>query len=908
MSLVQLTLRPPPHVDFVTGYPGIPPNGADRPQAAVKGALEIRVPAQGVKAQWVKVELRKVEILPGGGTGNTFYDVVGPGTVTLWTSGGAEYELLHARDFPFSIRIPEAVPPSLQLEQRAGIHYELVATVCTKGKRSFFRKRKNAVASTTASVIIDKHDLHSTWPVYCQQESRQINQDGIKLTVERNQSCYGPGDRMAVTATIKSESAHTVMLRSFEILLKETVSFRGQIFVDGRKGEPLTKSTMVSENRFQVNTPMYAGMQATQDLFCMLSATHTNTTLSAARHIDITYALVVKAHLGAGMPLVMELPVIVSNWQRSVSSEAMKRIGPAPGLSVILTPGASGVSPLTQQPITRVEPIPAGGTSTTQNRPTKDGYGNSRQNTYNTYPAAASSAQPDDISGTSRRPAHQVSDSQSSMRNADEFGGWPSRQGGATRPAVGAESQSDPAWISAADEKKAKQRYEDARARVERIQGGVTTSSPPPPAAAPVAPPVTQIVAPQPKPASSSNAASWPTAEEEKLRLFQNAQAAVAKTQGYEAAPVAVDPTAASASTHSKQPSAAALMYSQAVSAMRNDQTTTTKQQAQSSSSARAPAPAKIVTPPPVKPGRVPGYLTAEEEKAALRRYENAKRAVDRVQNVEYYEQEPEAGTSSLVPYDSLYPPGPPAASAAPAQSIPVNDLPPPFEAGPPLTAPQQLSEKERLRRAYEVQDAAVSRQNTASTAHVPAAIAPPPQNASPPPFSTGSSTYTSAAAEKEALRRRLEAQEAGGAAPNNWQTVTPPQTPPRSNSDSAPSSAVRNRPTPLPPAAAGSGSGQRILTAAEEKAMLRARYEAQESGAGSGGPPPPMYANGFGNSAGSSNGVAPSTYSGLSYASTAPSSPPPLRPRPPRDYIKETQEEDERVSRMTMNGMQDEF
>lgn len=121
---------------------------------------------------------------------------------------------------------------------------------------------------------------------------------------------------MAVTATMKSESVNTVMLRSFEIFLKETITFRGQMFVAGKKGEPLTKATILSENRFQVNTPMHGGMQATQDLFCMLSPTHTNTTLSAARHVDITYVLIVKAHLGVGMPLVIELPVIVSNWQR----------------------------------------------------------------------------------------------------------------------------------------------------------------------------------------------------------------------------------------------------------------------------------------------------------------------------------------------------------------------------------------------------------------------------------------------------------------------------------------------------------------------------------------------------------------------------------------------------------------
>lgn len=48
---------------------------------------------QGVKAKWVRIELRKVETLPGGGAGNTFYDFVGPSPVNLWTAS-EEYALL----------------------------------------------------------------------------------------------------------------------------------------------------------------------------------------------------------------------------------------------------------------------------------------------------------------------------------------------------------------------------------------------------------------------------------------------------------------------------------------------------------------------------------------------------------------------------------------------------------------------------------------------------------------------------------------------------------------------------------------------------------------------------------------------------------------------------------------------
>ena len=51
-------------------------------------AIEVRPQAQGqvIKAKWIRIELRKVETLPGGGQSNTFFDFVGPSPVTLWQS------------------------------------------------------------------------------------------------------------------------------------------------------------------------------------------------------------------------------------------------------------------------------------------------------------------------------------------------------------------------------------------------------------------------------------------------------------------------------------------------------------------------------------------------------------------------------------------------------------------------------------------------------------------------------------------------------------------------------------------------------------------------------------------------------------------------------------------------------
>ena len=103
-------------------------------------AIEVRAPAQGVKAKWVRIELRTVETLSGGGPSNTFYDFVGPSPVNLWNSPD-EYSLLRSvclqppfvvlsahlgswqhQDFPFSIRIPESIPPTVALDNKGVWH------------------------------------------------------------------------------------------------------------------------------------------------------------------------------------------------------------------------------------------------------------------------------------------------------------------------------------------------------------------------------------------------------------------------------------------------------------------------------------------------------------------------------------------------------------------------------------------------------------------------------------------------------------------------------------------------------------------------------------------------------------------------------------------------------------------
>ena len=338
------------------------------------------------------------------------------------------------------------------------------------------------------------------------------------------------------------------------------------------------------------------------------------------------------------------------------------------------------------------------------------------------------------------------------------------------------------------------------------------------------------------------------SAEEEKLRLFQQAQAAAQKTQGipYTAPPPThardeSDSSNRGQPSGSGKPTAAAALYAQAINAQGRS--------AVGSGSSTS-------TPSRTKPA-VPQYLTADQEKAALRRYEEAKRAVDRTQNSDF-SSDVTPSSSAPIAYESLFP------AAASSSSRPsATDQPPPFNSS--VIPQSHLSEKERLRRAYEANDAAArARQNPS----------PPPPPLSPPSHGQ----YTSALEEKEALRRKFEERDNAQA-----RGVLVPQTPTRDGSfgpttnsgasERSPSSG-RGRPTPLPPTAGSS----RVLSAAEEKALLRAKLEARDAQTNR---KPAINGN--------HNSSAP----------IVPTTPPPLMPRPPVEYIKETQEEDARVARL---------
>ncbi|BGP28195.1 arrestin-like, C-terminal domain protein [Rhodotorula toruloides] len=111
----RITLRPPPHRDYLQGYPGIPASSPSdpappldpllplslihRPQAHLTGIVEIRSPAKGgpIRAKWLSVELEKIETVPpppnssssgkGAIADAKFVELIGVGPSHTWTAG-----------------------------------------------------------------------------------------------------------------------------------------------------------------------------------------------------------------------------------------------------------------------------------------------------------------------------------------------------------------------------------------------------------------------------------------------------------------------------------------------------------------------------------------------------------------------------------------------------------------------------------------------------------------------------------------------------------------------------------------------------------------------------------------------------------------------------------------------------
>ncbi|EJT98442.1 hypothetical protein DACRYDRAFT_118718 [Dacryopinax primogenitus] len=341
MSQIKIIVRQPPNRDFLEGFPGIPPNAPERPNAALRGTVELRV--QGgtpVKAKWVQIELKKIETLLQG-QGEPYVETIGHAP-RIWQANG-EYENLQVRDFPFYIQIPMNVPPSIALEKGSGIRYEMVASLCVKGKKGILRKDKNNVTSTSVPIVMDKHELHTLWPVYHRPQTSTATNDGLNLIVTRDASCYGPGDSVTARVELRSGRLSPCILRAWEMTLREHVIFRPDPSqLTHSKQAPVAggqqyRHNVIAEQKKSLSKTIYEGVTVQDELACLIPIQH-RTATTQGRLIEVQFTLSVKAVMESAGSVEVMMPVLMSHWSKEMSENSLRKIGPVPHLGIQFPP------------------------------------------------------------------------------------------------------------------------------------------------------------------------------------------------------------------------------------------------------------------------------------------------------------------------------------------------------------------------------------------------------------------------------------------------------------------------------------------------------------------------------------------------------------------------------------------
>ncbi|WVF73183.1 hypothetical protein IAT40_008002 [Kwoniella sp. CBS 6097] len=341
----RLSLRAPPHLPFIQGFPGIPPCPAsatspERKPAGVHGTLELRIGHLPVKAKWVRVELRKHEILPAGFPGATpegTWEHVGA-ISTLWQPPqGKEWDSIETADFKFFIPLPENIPPSVELPRSTGVRYELVAAMCYRQKGGLFKKESSPIVKSSEWLLITKHELHSAWPIYQIPDSRTIQAANgqINLTVSRPSTAFGSGDRIQFTATLKSAKSQPFKLKGFECTLLEVVTSiplpPDPSSTKGKKRkslqQPIAKTRPIGAVKAVVDETV--GLGGEKSARIELHVDRALVTVKHARTIEVGYELEVKA-VTDGLREKVEMGgivYIVGPFARAHAQEAVKDIG-----------------------------------------------------------------------------------------------------------------------------------------------------------------------------------------------------------------------------------------------------------------------------------------------------------------------------------------------------------------------------------------------------------------------------------------------------------------------------------------------------------------------------------------------------------------------------------------------------
>ncbi|KAG9016629.1 hypothetical protein FRB90_002744 [Tulasnella sp. 427] len=323
--------------------------------------VELRSRKGFIKAQWVKLELQKVETLFGGTNqsdvyteivGSTSHMVAGSGrmgrdhkgqsavksccpavspTVKQSTGDGLQ------KDLPFRLPLPESLPPSFKFKDRAEVEYRISVTLLIRARSGFFRREVASEVTSFIMLAVEKHELHPAWPLFVLPERKTQTLDGYTLTIDRDRRAYGPSDHIAVRAVVRSDTLQVNQAAHYELSLQAHVVYKA----NGSQKEANSSSVPLEDAKIvitrtkirlrDVASSLSFDPQATEEITMKIPSWYKPLTISSLKDFEIRFVVQARATLASGKQLCLDLPTIMSN--RTRSNDIVRRIGSAGALS-----------------------------------------------------------------------------------------------------------------------------------------------------------------------------------------------------------------------------------------------------------------------------------------------------------------------------------------------------------------------------------------------------------------------------------------------------------------------------------------------------------------------------------------------------------------------------------------------
>lgn len=203
--------------------------------------------------------------------------------------------------------------------------------------RGLIRKdTASSVIQSTHPLVLEKHELHSNWPIYHIPDDHEQTANEVYARIYRKQTCYAPGDKVEARIILTSKNVSPVKIKTVALSIRETVTFRGSKrgsrMLGGVTKTANQKTEMIAQKAQQVGSKIYKGDTKTFDIALVVPKSHSLMTIQTAKHIEISYTM--RVYVDTKQPIIIDhLPLTITTTPASVSGKVVPQIGYVPGLS-----------------------------------------------------------------------------------------------------------------------------------------------------------------------------------------------------------------------------------------------------------------------------------------------------------------------------------------------------------------------------------------------------------------------------------------------------------------------------------------------------------------------------------------------------------------------------------------------